>query len=103
MQEEVVNRTVTLAVNTSRMTTHVLKSALIKLLAEMKRSRDSPLQIPHGKQTGKRSSGRMLGSPISRSQTKILNPLSRQPENMVWIKPSKRTKPVISPNIWSFS
>lgn len=61
MQEEVVNRTVTLAVNTSRMTTHVLKSALIKLLAEMKRSRDSPLQIPHGKQTGKRSSGRNAG------------------------------------------
>lgn len=61
MQEEVVNRTVALAVNSSRMTSHVLKSALIKLLAEMKRSRDSPLQIPHGKQTVKALIGQNAG------------------------------------------
>ncbi|NCD09876.1 MAG: PcfB family protein [Negativicutes bacterium] len=61
MQEEVVNRTVALAVNSSRMTTHVLKAALIKLLAEMKRSRDSPLQIPHGKQTVKALIGQNAG------------------------------------------
>jgi hypothetical protein len=53
MQEEVENRTVALAVSTTRMTGRVLKAALIKVLAEMKKSRDSPPQIPHGKQTVK--------------------------------------------------
>jgi DNA-binding TFAR19-related protein (PDSD5 family) len=46
MQEEVENRTVALAVSTTRMTGRVLKAALIKLLAEMKKSQDSPPQIP---------------------------------------------------------
>jgi len=55
MQEEVENRTIALAVSTTRMTGRVLKAALIKLLAEMKKSRDSPPQIPHGKQSVKRA------------------------------------------------
>ena len=61
MQEEVENRTVALAVSTTRMTGRVLKAALIKLLAEMKKSRDSPPQIPHGKQTVKELVGQNTG------------------------------------------
>lgn len=54
MQEEVQNRTVALAISTSRMTGQVLRTAIIKMLYEMKRSRDSPPKIPHGKQTVKK-------------------------------------------------
>ena len=61
MQEEVENRTIALAVSTARMTGRVLKAALIKLLAEMKKSRDSPPQIPHGKQTVKELIGQNAG------------------------------------------
>ena len=61
MQEEVENRTVALAVSTTRMTGRVLKAALIKVLAEMKKSRDSPPQIPHGKQTVKELIGQNAG------------------------------------------
>ena len=61
MQEEVENRTVALAVSTTRMTGRVLKAAIIKLLAEMKKSRDSPPQIPHGKQTVKELIGQNAG------------------------------------------
>lgn len=61
MQEEVENRTIALAVSTTRMTGRVLKSALIKLLAEMKKSRDRPPQIPHGKQTVKELIGQNAG------------------------------------------
>lgn len=54
MQEEVENKTVMLAVNTSKMTAGVLQSALSKYLAYAKekklaKSRDGPV-IPHGKQ-----------------------------------------------------
>ena len=61
MQEEVENRTVALAVSATRMTGRVLKAALIKLLAEMKKSRDIPPQIPHGKQTVKELIGQNAG------------------------------------------
>jgi len=61
MQEEVENRTIALAVSTSRMTGRVLKSALIKLLAEIKKSRDRPPQIPHGKQSVKALIGQNAG------------------------------------------
>ena len=61
MQEEVETRTVALAVSTTRMTGRVLKAALIKVLAEMKKSRDSPPQIPHGKQTVKQLIGQNQG------------------------------------------
>ncbi len=54
MQEEVENKTVMLAVNTSKMTASVLKSALSKYLAYAKdkklaKARDGPV-ILHGKQ-----------------------------------------------------
>ena len=61
MQEDVEDRTVALAVSTARMTGRVLKAALIKLLAEMKKSWDSPPQIPHGKQTVKELIGQNAG------------------------------------------
>ena len=53
MQEEIENRTVALAISTSKLTGRALQAALRKLLAEMKKSRDSPPEIPHGKQSVK--------------------------------------------------
>lgn len=54
MQEEVENRSVTLAINTAKLTARTLKSAILKFLAAQKnKSRDSPDPIPHGKQTVK--------------------------------------------------
>lgn len=53
MQEEVENRTVALAINTSKLTASVLKSAILKYLeAQKNKGRDSP-KIPHGKQSVK--------------------------------------------------
>jgi hypothetical protein len=53
MQEEVENRTVTLAISTTKLTGYVLKSAILKFLESQKnKSRDSP-KIPHGKQSVK--------------------------------------------------
>ena len=65
MQEEIENRTVTLAVNTSKMTAQVLKSALSKYLAYQKekkseRARDGPV-VPHGKQSVKELVGQNQG------------------------------------------
>ena len=53
MQEEIENRTVALAISTGKLTGRALQAAIRKLLAEMKKSRDSPLEIPHGKQSVK--------------------------------------------------
>lgn len=61
MQEEVEHRTVALAVSTGKITGRVLKDAIVKLLAEMKKSRDSPPKIPHGKQTVKELIGQNAG------------------------------------------
>lgn len=52
MQEEVENRSVTLAITTARLTGRVLKYAMYKFLSAQKKSRDSPT-IPHGKQSVK--------------------------------------------------
>lgn len=52
MQEEVENRSVTLAISTAKLTGRVLKSAMHKFLSAQKKSRDSPT-IPHGKQSVK--------------------------------------------------
>lgn len=61
MQEEVEHRTVALAISTGKITGRVLKDAIVKLLAEMKKSRDSPPKIPHGKQTVKELVGQNAG------------------------------------------
>ena len=61
MQEDIENRTVTLAVTTSKLTGRVLKDALSKVLAELKRGRDRPPKIPHGKQTVKQLIGQKQG------------------------------------------
>jgi hypothetical protein len=53
MQEEVENRTVALAINTSKLTASILKSAILKYLeAQKNKGRDSP-KISHGKQSVK--------------------------------------------------
>lgn len=53
MQEEVENRTVALAINTSKLTAGILKSAILKYLeAQKNKGRDSP-KILHGKQSVK--------------------------------------------------
>ena len=62
MQEEVENRTLTLAVSGTKFTGRLLKAAITKYLAHRKdkklqkqKSRDTPV-IPHGKQTVKQLS-----------------------------------------------
>lgn len=52
MQEEVENRSVTLAITTAKLTGRVLKYAMHKFLSAQKKSRDSPT-IPRGKQSVK--------------------------------------------------
>ena len=53
MQEEVENRTVALAISTTKLTGRMLKSAILKFLeAQENKSRDSP-KIPQGKQSVK--------------------------------------------------
>lgn len=55
MQEEVENRTVTLAISTTKLTARTLRAAIRKLLAAWKKGRDKAKipEIPHGKQTVK--------------------------------------------------
>ena len=48
MQEEVENRSVTLAISATKLSARVLRSAIAKLLAEWQKSRDAPAEIPHG-------------------------------------------------------
>ncbi|MHB8131186.1 MAG: PcfB family protein [Mobilitalea sp.] len=61
MQEEVENRTVMLAINSSKLTTRVLKNAIVKALGEMKKRRDKEVEIHHGKQTVKQLVGQNQG------------------------------------------
>ena len=53
MQEEIENRTVALAISTGKLTGRTLQAAIRKLLADLKKNRDSPPEIPHGKQSVK--------------------------------------------------
>ena len=55
MQEEVENKTVALAINTTKLTVRELRAAILKHLESQRnksKSRDSP-EIPHGKQSVK--------------------------------------------------
>ena len=61
MQEEVENRSVTLAISATKLSARVLKNAIVKLLAEWQKSRDAPEKIPHGKQTVKELVGQNQG------------------------------------------
>ena len=61
MQEEVENRSVTLAISATKLSARVLKSAIAKLLAEWQKSRDAPAKIHHGKQTVKELVGQNQG------------------------------------------
>ena len=61
MQEEVEQRTVTLAISTSKMTSNVLKSAISKYLAyRMEKARQVPVK-PCGKQSVKQLVGQDQG------------------------------------------
>lgn len=61
MQEEVEQRTVTLAINTTKMSANVLKSAISKYLAYRKeKAREGPVK-PCGKQTVKELVGQNQG------------------------------------------
>ena len=61
MQEEVEQRTVTLAISTTRMTANVLKSAIAKYLAYRKeKAREGPVK-PCGKQSVKQLTGQNQG------------------------------------------
>ncbi len=63
MQEEVQNRTVTLAISTTKLTARTLQAAIRKLLEAWKKGRDEakiPV-IPHGKQTVKELVGQNAG------------------------------------------
>jgi len=54
MQEEVENRTVALAISTSKLTGHVLKAAILKFLAAQQNKKiNKNHEIPHGKQSVK--------------------------------------------------
>lgn len=61
MQEEVEQRTVTLAINTTKMSANVLKSAIAKYLAYRKeKAREGPVK-PCGKQSVKQLVGQNQG------------------------------------------
>ena len=61
MQEEIENRSVTLAISATKLSARVLRSAIAKLLAEWQKSRDAPAKVPHGKQTVKELVGQNQG------------------------------------------
>ena len=61
MQEEIENRSVTLAISATKLSARVLRSAIAKLLAEWQKSRDAPAKLPHGKQTVKELVGQNQG------------------------------------------
>ena len=65
MQEEVESRTVTLAINTTKMSAQVLKAAISKYLAHRKESKGRPTRAdpvkPCGKQTVKQLVGQNQG------------------------------------------
>lgn len=61
MQEEVVNRTIALSMNVSRVTTRTLLAAIRLVLAEMRRHRNQHPIVPHGKQTMKQLVGQGAG------------------------------------------
>lgn len=63
MQEEVENRTVTLAISTTKLTARTLRAAIRKLLAAWNKGRDKAKipEIPHGKQTVKQLVGQNAG------------------------------------------
>ena len=61
MQEEVESRTVTLAVNTTKMTANVLKSAISKYLAYCKEKKQEKARAGPVKPCGKQSVKQLVG------------------------------------------
>ena len=76
MQEEVEQRTVTLAVSTTKMTANVLKQAISKYLAYRKeKARAGPVK-PCGKQSVKQLVGKIKVFPTLKSPTRTSRTLS---------------------------
>ena len=69
MQEDIENRTVTLAINSSKLTGRVLKSAFSKVLAHMQNKPHKDV-TPHGKQTVKQLVSQNQGV----SNVELVNP-----------------------------
>lgn len=62
MQEEVENKTITLAINGTKFTGRMFKNAIVKLLAHMKNKQHQHQDVtPHGKQTVKQLVGQNQG------------------------------------------
>ena len=61
MQEEVENKSVALAINTTKLTARVLKAAILKYLAARKNKKLNAPEIPHGKQSVKDLAGQNQG------------------------------------------
>lgn len=78
LQEEIENRSATLAISATKLSARVLRSAIAKLLAEWQKSRDAPAKLPHGKQTVKELVGKIRASPTSKWQWRqYKNPFER--------------------------
>ena len=60
MQEEITNKTVSLSITTTKLTTRILRTAMRKLLSSWRKGRASR-KIPHGKQTVKQLVGQNVG------------------------------------------
>ena len=61
MQEEVENRTVNLAISTSKLTAHSLVTAFQKYMSHRNEVKAKKAEIPHGKQTVKQLIGQNQG------------------------------------------
>lgn len=84
MQEEVEQRTITLAITTTKMTANVLKSAISKYLAYRKeKKREGPVK-PCGKQSVKKLVGQDRALPILRLLIRISKTLSELRGNTAW-------------------
>lgn len=93
MQEEVENRSVTLAINTAKLTGRTLKNAILKFLeAQKNKSRDSPDPIPHGKQTVKQLAEQNQGMSNIEVTDKNIKSFERWQRNTALTLPSKRIK-----------
>lgn len=95
VQEEIENRSITLAINTAKLTARVLKEAMEKYLASKSRkaARKSSA-VPSGSAANRasgNSSDKIRAFPASRSRTRISSPSSARRVNTASISRSKRT------------
>ena len=103
MQEEVEQRTVTLAISTSKMTANVLKSAISKYLAYRKeKAKQGPVK-PCGKQSVKQLVGQDQGVTNIEITDKNIKDFERIARKYGIDFALKRIRPAIFPNTLSSS